>query len=677
MVAPTEWLEQALQDPTLDQMPVGQGPFIIESRVQDEVTVLVRNPDYWATDLIDIHLDRIEIYPIYDTAIAAERIAAGDLDMAITSDTDAILILREAESVKVIEQPLSGETVAVINSQSPPFDDIRARQALTFASDRDAHVELIRQGTAPAADTMFHPDLVWHNPDVKQETNMPERAGPLVDAYCADHPGNCSDGRINMRLLTAGPSVENTRIAHLQINAWRDFFNVALAEKLQGDVVLDVVLGNYDTVNLPQFGAVDPDLDVPSLECSTAGFIALNFPRYCDPERDELMYEQRRIDDLDRRVEIWHEIQEMIRDSYIYIFHNHINWTIGARDNVDDICGQTSPDGVELWCNNQGRALLNQIRLTGAAGQRDEPTPTPDEPTPTPNETAPTPPATGYQAVAIGSPPACGLRTDGTITCWWGEFYGSPTIFTPSQTTEIYAPQGTYKAVTAGGLDVCAIRTDDTLACWWFQHEELSYARTSEVSDLPAGTFKAISTGSEQTCAIRTDDTLTCWATSLMGDYPDYTPIAVLQDAPAGTYKTISGTCAIGTDDTITCWGNNRWGQADAPAGTYKTISGTCAIGTDDTITCWGNNDYGQADAPAGTYKTISGTCAIGTDDTITCWGFPFTDPFTGQPIEPPQGSFAAIANGDFACAISTDGMLTCWGGQLYECCGGAAPRGW
>ena len=162
-----------------------------------------------------------------------------------------------------------------------------------------------------------------------------------------------------------------------------------------------------------------------------------------------------------------------------------------------------------------------------------------------------------------------------------------------------------------------------------------------------------------------------------MGDYPDYTPIAVLQDAPAGTYKTISGTCAIGTDDTITCWGNNDYGQADAPAGTYKTISGACAIGTDDTITCWGNNDYGQADAPVGTYKTISGTCAIGTDDTITCWGFPFTDPFTGQPTEPPQGSFAAIANGDFACAISTDGMLTCWGGQLYECCGGAAPRGW
>ena len=44
MILPSEWHERAQEDPTLDQMPVGQGPFMIESRVQDEKTVLVRNP---------------------------------------------------------------------------------------------------------------------------------------------------------------------------------------------------------------------------------------------------------------------------------------------------------------------------------------------------------------------------------------------------------------------------------------------------------------------------------------------------------------------------------------------------------------------------------------------------------------------------------------------------------
>ncbi len=365
MALPSEWLSRALDDPTLNQAPVGTGPFMLESRTQDEVTVLVRNPDYWAADLTDIYLDRIEIYPIPDTAIAAERVAAGDIDLIVTSNSDAILTLREAEGVVTIENIRSSEDFAMMNTQNPPFDDIRARQALTHATDRDAYVALIRQGVSPAADTMFHPDLIWHNPTVKQEVNSPEKAGPLVDAYCADSPENCSDGKINIELQYSGPSVAQTRIAELLIDGWEDFFNVTQQELLQDDHIIEVALGSFNVVTWRQFGAVDPDNDVLWLECRAISFISLNWPRDCDPERDALMYEQRATGDLERRVEIWHEIQENIRDSYTYIFFNHANWTIGARDNVHQICGQTAPaDGTELFCNNQGRVQLHQVWLS-------------------------------------------------------------------------------------------------------------------------------------------------------------------------------------------------------------------------------------------------------------------------------------------------------------------------
>ena len=334
MVLPSEWLELAREDPTLNQNPVGQGPFMISSRSQDVATVLVRNPDYWAADRVPVYVDRIEVYPITDMAIAAERLSVGDLDLVITTNAEATLIMREAGSVRTIENLRSDEGFAVINSGRPPFDDIRARQALTFAADRDGYLELIRQGTSPPADTMFHPDLIWHNPEVEQETNMPERAAPLVDAYCADNPENCSGGRINMELHFGGPSVENLRIADLQTDAWEDYFNVTPVEVLQDKLINEVVLGNYDVVNWRQFGTIDPDSVALWLECDSIGFISLNFPRYCDPERDELMLESRAISDLDRRVEIWHRIQEMIRDSYTYIFYYHTNWAVGARDGV-------------------------------------------------------------------------------------------------------------------------------------------------------------------------------------------------------------------------------------------------------------------------------------------------------------------------------------------------------
>ena len=363
-VVPSEWLAQRAEDNTLDQMPPGTGPYMIDSRTQDEVTVLVKNPAYWAADTVDVYLDRIEIYPITDSVVGAQRLIAGDIDLMVTSSSEATLTLRDADGVRTLENLRSEEDFAMLNSEQPPFDDIRARQALTFATDRDAYLALIRQGTAPAADTMFHPDLIWHNPDVVQETNQPERAGPLVEAYCGDFPDNCTDGKINMELQHSGPSAIQTRIADLLIDSWEDYFNVTQEELLQDDHIIQVAIGQYNVVTWRQFGEPDPDNDVVWLECSSVGFISLNWPRNCDQERDARMYEQRASDDLDRRVEIWRQIQQEMRDSYTYIFFNHTNWTVGVRDNVRGVCGQRGPGGDELFCNNQGRIWLQGVWLS-------------------------------------------------------------------------------------------------------------------------------------------------------------------------------------------------------------------------------------------------------------------------------------------------------------------------
>lgn len=365
MILPSEWLERSLADPTLNQMPVGTGPFMVESRVPHETTVLVRNPDYWAADTIDVYLDRIEIHPITDSTVASERLLAGELDLVVVDGPDAILALREAAEVGVgtVENQLGEESLAFINAQSPVFSDIRARQALTFATDQDTYLELIGQGTASAADSMFHRRLVWNNPDVVQETNMAQRAAPLVDAYCADSPQNCTDGRINMRFGISGPSVDSERAVGLLNDTWSEFFNVDTSVKPLSELIIDVVLGNFDVALAEAFGSVDPDSDAIWMECAAIGFISLNFNRYCDPERDALIFEQRATDDLDRRVEIWRRIQEINQDAYIYIFLNHANWVIGWRDNVHNVCGQIGPTGEKLFCNNQGRVWLNQLWL--------------------------------------------------------------------------------------------------------------------------------------------------------------------------------------------------------------------------------------------------------------------------------------------------------------------------
>ena len=364
MVPSAEYIAAAAEDETLNQMPIGQGPFRIVSRAQDDRTVVERFDGYWqGSDTV--YLDGIEFLPITDTALAAERIAAGDIDMVSTTNPDAILTLRDAAGVDTIENVFSSDGFIMMNTRSAPFDDIRVRQALTFATDRELYASLISQGTSPLADSMFHPSLIWNNPDVVQEGNMPELAGPLVESYCADMPENCTDSRVNMELQYSGPSVVATRIADVLSADWEPFFNVTEQELLQDAHILEVAIGQFQVVTWGQFGSIEPDNEVVWLECATAeGFITINWVRWCNPERDVLLYEQRAIDDLERRVEIWREIQAEMNESYAYIFTTHTNWTIGHREEVRGICSQTAPGGEPLFCNSGGLVQFNQIWLT-------------------------------------------------------------------------------------------------------------------------------------------------------------------------------------------------------------------------------------------------------------------------------------------------------------------------
>ena len=361
MVASQTWLEAAAADRSLNQEPVGTGPFMLESRAQDVSTRLVRNPDYWrGTD--DIYLDAIEVFINTDMALAAEQLAAGDLDLLITSNADATLTLQDAEGVSLFQNLYSGEDFVMLNTRAVPMDDIRVRQAITFATDRQKYFDFIGQGTRPLADSMYHPDLIWNNPDVVQEGNMPQLAGPLIDSYCADFPENCSNGKVNIELQFSGPSTLQTRVMDVLSAGWDPFFEVTRQQLPQDQHITETAFGLFQVVTWRQFGAVDPDNEVVWLECATAtGGIALNWVRLCDEGRDALLFEQRATADLDRRVEIMREIQAEMNETYSYIFLTHTNWTVGYRNAVKNVCGQTGPDGVVLVCNNQGRGFYHNV----------------------------------------------------------------------------------------------------------------------------------------------------------------------------------------------------------------------------------------------------------------------------------------------------------------------------
>ncbi len=365
MIGSPAWLAARNDDPSLDQMPIGAGPYMIEERVQDRSTVLVRNENYWNTEQAGI-LDRIELFTDQEgnAAQMISSLLAGDLDLGHVTDAGEILTLRdEGDAITRIEDQSGEEFFMLLNAAVPPFDDVRVREAATAAFPQAAYADFITQGTADTANTLFSSDTRWHNPDLVQVGDAPEIAAPLIESYCADVPENCTDGKVDIE-YQHDISDELTRTATLVSDSWSEFFNITLDVVPNDQHIQQVTLGAYDVATWRYHGFSDPDVDSIFLSCNTIGALSINFARNCNEERDALIAQQRASTDFDERYELWTQIQQNLLDSYQYIVIEHTNWVIGAQPNVGGICDATTPEGAELPCQNSGVIRLPQLFVT-------------------------------------------------------------------------------------------------------------------------------------------------------------------------------------------------------------------------------------------------------------------------------------------------------------------------
>lgn len=119
--------------------PVGTGPFKFKEWVKGDKVVLERNDDYWGTAP---RLKEVTFKFISDPSAAAAAIQAGDVD-AFTSFQAAELVNRfqSDANLQVEVGNTSGKVVLALNNARKPFDDVRVRQALAHAIDRQAVAE--------------------------------------------------------------------------------------------------------------------------------------------------------------------------------------------------------------------------------------------------------------------------------------------------------------------------------------------------------------------------------------------------------------------------------------------------------------------------------------------------------------------------------------------------------
>ena len=142
------------EDQGLDPVPA-TGPYMIAEAGADGIE-LVRNPEFreWSgAAQPDGFVDAISWRFGQDPANAFDRLSAGELDwMTDVPQPEDLASLQADHPDQVVFWPTAATTWFGFNVLAPPFDDVRVRQALNYAIDRDHMVELQRRPVKLSSD---------------------------------------------------------------------------------------------------------------------------------------------------------------------------------------------------------------------------------------------------------------------------------------------------------------------------------------------------------------------------------------------------------------------------------------------------------------------------------------------------------------------------------------------
>jgi peptide/nickel transport system substrate-binding protein len=322
------------------QHPVGTGPFKFVSYTVDEQIFLERNPDYFgaAPKIQSLHM-RI----VTDALVRALELRKGSADVTINSLTpDMVVTLAKDKDVRSNHQPGTSLAYLSFNFEDPVLKQREVRQALAYATDRDAIIRYLLRGQARPASSLLPPNHWAFDPDVPQYNYDPSRAESLLDqAGLRRGP----DGiRVHLTLKTS--TDESARLTSEAIaEQWK---KIGVALELRplefATLYTDITRGTFQIYSLRWVGAnSDPDIFEYVFSSKKIPPDGANRGRYRNANLDALLDRSRVEMDREKRKELLFQIQKIVATDEPYINLWYVDNVCVHRDRLTGI--KMSPDG--------------------------------------------------------------------------------------------------------------------------------------------------------------------------------------------------------------------------------------------------------------------------------------------------------------------------------------------
>jgi peptide/nickel transport system substrate-binding protein len=181
---------EGIEDPNTDPltgegMAVGTGPYVLDNWSTESVS-LTANPDYWGGELSVPQLNYISYG---DNAALTTALVSGEADWAqafIPQIESSYLSADEANEFLV--SPTAGAGTLFMNLQTKPFNDPALREALAWTIDRQAYVDIAREGASEpiwnvtGLGSVLEDEIIDEYQGVEYSVDVDKARGVLEDA---------------------------------------------------------------------------------------------------------------------------------------------------------------------------------------------------------------------------------------------------------------------------------------------------------------------------------------------------------------------------------------------------------------------------------------------------------------------------------------------------------------
>ena len=227
-----QWLSRTADfDPT---NPIGTGPFKLVEWNRNQNIKFVKNEDYWREGLP--YLDELTLVMVPDLTTRINMLLTGEVDVIRAVSSSEVQNLSEQEGVQLIQTPEEfnvREWYMLMKTSEEPFDDVKVRQAINYAIDREDLLELtfgygaIKSNPISKGSWAYSPNAAsYDNQDMEKAKQLMEEAGytpgepafTVTFAYWQEWPENLQIAQVvQANLAELGITVE---LQLLEIGQW-------------------------------------------------------------------------------------------------------------------------------------------------------------------------------------------------------------------------------------------------------------------------------------------------------------------------------------------------------------------------------------------------------------------------------------------------------------------------